>query len=327
MFVKAFAVAARRAPRELLLALLLWLRRVLALWRRRRTSRDRGHQLDERCGIYIPPSIYKRPDPLIYCQDFLMAQGLAVTWDNPDIRLFRDDVPVPSSALVPDTLYEVRATIWNGSFDAPALGLPVHLSYLSFGIGAGEHHVGSTSVDLPIKGVAGHPATAVLHWRTPDAAGHYCLRVRLEWPDDANPNNNLGQENTTVRSPQSPAWFEVPVRNAMGYRREFQLTVDAYEQRPVDPCEQPRKPHPSRRAESEARWAVARQTHGWDTFPVPLGWRVTVEPAELVLDALEERVVRVGIEPPDGFRGRKGFNVNGFSEGSLVGGVTLYVEV
>ncbi|MBV8895300.1 MAG: hypothetical protein JO051_02230, partial [Acidobacteriaceae bacterium] len=30
----------------------------------------------------IPKHIYRRPDPLIYSQQYLMSQGLAVTWNN-----------------------------------------------------------------------------------------------------------------------------------------------------------------------------------------------------------------------------------------------------
>ena len=52
-----------------------------------------------------------RPDPLIYSQPYLMAQGLAVTWDNPDIELFEDGVAVSSSALKPDHPYEVQVRV------------------------------------------------------------------------------------------------------------------------------------------------------------------------------------------------------------------------
>ena len=36
-----------------------------------------------RSSVHLPSTIYKRPDPLIYSQYFLMSKGLAVTWDNP----------------------------------------------------------------------------------------------------------------------------------------------------------------------------------------------------------------------------------------------------
>ena len=40
---------------------------------------------------------FVRPEPLLYSQRALMAQGLAVTWDNPDIVLFLGGAPVSSS--------------------------------------------------------------------------------------------------------------------------------------------------------------------------------------------------------------------------------------
>ncbi len=35
----------------------------------------------------VSSDIYRRPDPLIYDQYYLMAQGIAVSWDNPDIHV------------------------------------------------------------------------------------------------------------------------------------------------------------------------------------------------------------------------------------------------
>src|SRR5207237_1437355 len=135
--------------------------------------------------LFIPPKIYRRPDPLIYDQYYLMAQGLAVTWDNPDIQLY-DKIgnPVSSIALVAGQPYTVRARIWNGSLDAPAVNMPVRFSYLEFGIGTINHLLGETTVDLPVKGAAGCPAYADMPW-TPPSAGHFCLQVELAWDDDA----------------------------------------------------------------------------------------------------------------------------------------------
>src|SRR6266478_3395862 len=126
-----------------------------------------------RGSIRIPSDIYKRPDPLIYSQYYLMSQGLAVTWDNPDIRLETvgpGDRPsgtvVPSHALVADTDYFVIARIWNGSVEAPAVDLPVNFSFLTFGIGITGQDIGLQLVDLPARGVAGCPAFAVQKWHT-----------------------------------------------------------------------------------------------------------------------------------------------------------------
>src|SRR5262249_12441333 len=110
----------------------------------------------QRCAPLSDPA-YKRPDPLLYSQPYLMKQGLAVTWDNPDIELRRAGAPVPSYSLEPDTEYDVVARIWNNSTEAPVVGLPVIFSFLSFGVGTQRHAVGATTVDLGVKGGPNHP--------------------------------------------------------------------------------------------------------------------------------------------------------------------------
>jgi hypothetical protein len=105
------------------LAWLIWL--VVSLVRLcRATGRDPKHQHGD--GT-VPPWAYRQPDPLIYSQQYLQAQGLAVTWHNPDIHLERASVPgveVDSSKLDPDTEYIVVARIWNGSTTAAAVDMP-----------------------------------------------------------------------------------------------------------------------------------------------------------------------------------------------------------
>jgi hypothetical protein len=54
------------------------------------------------------------------------------------------------------------------------------------------------TVSLGVKGTPQGVATAELDWTTPATPGHYCIQVSFSWPDDLNPNNNLGQENTQV---------------------------------------------------------------------------------------------------------------------------------
>jgi hypothetical protein len=193
------------------------------------------------CCIELPPDVYKRADPLLYAQFYLMKMGLAVTWDNPDIQLYEAapgapdglGAPVSSSLLKSNHPYKVRVRVWNGSYAAPAVGLPVHLSYLSFGAGTQSHAVGTSYVDLGVKGSAQQPAFAILDWKTPPIAGHYCLQARLEWSDDANPNNNLGQENTDVGALKSPAELTFTLRNDASVRRRYVLEADAY--RLLDP--------------------------------------------------------------------------------------------
>jgi hypothetical protein len=70
----------------------------------------------------------------------------------------------------------------------------------------------------------------------------------------------------------------------------------------------------------------SERRHGRGRHPVPAGWRVTVDPSELRLQPGKSRDVTVEVTAPDGFLGRRGFNVNAFAGDRLVGGVTLYVD-
>jgi hypothetical protein len=164
---------------------------------------------------YIPPHTYKRPDPLIYSQLYLMSQGLAVTWDNPDIQLYDGLSPVSSHELAPARTYSIRAQIWNGSTEAPAVNMLVRYFYLSFGAGALKHYIGQTLVDVPVKNAAGLPALAEVPGpRRPP--GHYCIQVELDWPDDAHPHNNLGQENVNVKKLNPPNAVQFVLRTYLG---------------------------------------------------------------------------------------------------------------
>lgn len=326
-----------------LIDLIRWIIRQLATRRRGKELRDVRRGRPVRCAprcVVVPPQIYKRADPMIYSQFYLMEQGLAVTWDNPDIQLFDGGVPVSSSLLKADHDYQVAATIYNNSTDAPAVGLPVVFSFLSFGVGTVDNPIGMTKIDLPVKGAAGHPALAKMNWHTPAAAGHYCLRVLLVWPDDANPKNNLGQENTNVGTATSPATFTFPVRNDDTIRKHIKMIADAYAIPPPLDCRQiPGKRDSDRRfpklkradifvppTEAKADWTLARARHGQAAFPIPAGWTVNIEPADFVLAAGGQRDVTVVINPPDDFRGERPFNINATFGGGLLGGVTLYVR-
>jgi hypothetical protein len=304
--------------------------------------RDRKARSSE-CCVAIPASVHKRADPLLYSQSYLMMQGLAVTWDNPDIQLSRNGVPVSSQQLDPDTEYDVEVRIWNGSYDAPALNLPVRLSFRSFGAGTALQPVGGVLVDLGAKGTPQCPAFARFKWRTPRTAGHHCLQASLIWPDDANPANNVGQENTLVGTPHSPAEFHFQLRNASAERRAFDLAPDSYQLPEPPRCDDDpshaaaggsgRLGRPaSRRAESEQRWAAALRRHGRDLQGIEPRWSVAIEPARLELQPWQETTIRVLIASDDpGFSGRHAFNVACFATGAdgirrPAGGVTLYVE-
>ena len=60
----------------------------------------------------IPPHIYRRPDPMIYSQQYLQSQGIAVTWQNPDVTIEQGGVPVDPTQLQPcDDLRRRRADL------------------------------------------------------------------------------------------------------------------------------------------------------------------------------------------------------------------------
>jgi hypothetical protein len=281
----------------------------------------------QHCAV-VPPDVYKRPDPMIYSQSYLMSQGLAVTWDNPDIQLFQAGVPVPSTELVADTDYVIAARIWNGSTEAPAVNLPVDFSFQSFGIGAQTIAIGRTFVTLPVNGAAGHPTTAQMAWHTPATPGHFCVMVDLVWSDDANPANNRGQENTDVRPLASPAQLTFPLRNDRPAPRLITLEADAYELATPPSCEGRPSAEETKLSpeEREAHIADAVRRAGRGRFPIPFGWTVTIDPLSVRLTAGETRDINVVITAPPGFVGRKPFNINALAGEALVGGVTLIVE-
>jgi len=274
-------------------------------------------------GIHLPPHTYKRPDPMIYSQYYLMSKGIAVTWDNPDIQLFDGLSPVSSSNVGTSKKYSIHARIWNGSVDAPVVNMLVRFYYLSFGIGTIKNYIGETFVDVPVKGAIGLPAVAEHAWTTPATAGHYCIQVELLWPDDANPDNNLGQENLNVKKLSSPATFQFTLRNDSRFERRLALKADAYEKPTRQPCpDGPPDAPPRGNIEADP---FAR--HRLKNHPVPPGWHVDFQPADVIaLGPEEEVLVTVKVTPPDGFVGRQAINVNAFDGNDLVGGVTLYAE-
>lgn len=276
---------------------------------------------------------------MIYAQRYLREQGLAVTYDNPDIQLFKSGVPISSSELDADTDYDVVATIYNNSVDAPAVGLNVEFAFLSFGIGAAQTDIGTATVNVPVKGAPGHPARAQIMWHTPITPGHYCLRVEFAWEDDANPKNNLGFENTRVGPAASPVEFEIPLRNDDTIRKHIRMSADGYSIPPRMECgERPTRDETRRKlsafdrrdvfippTEEDADWLLARARHGVEAHPVPPDWRLLIDPMEVTLAPNEERIVHVSIDPPGSFAGKRSFNVNAMHGSRILGGVTLTV--
>jgi hypothetical protein len=291
---------------------------------------------DARCVPVRHPALH-RPDPLIYSQTYLMGLGMGVTWDNPDIQLSLNGVPVSSSALQANTEYDVTARIWNGSAHAPVIGMPVRFTQHGFGIATAASLFGQTTVDVGVKGGPGQPAFASVKWRTPAVAGHFCLQAHLDWFDDSNPNNNLGQENTNVALAQSPAQTAFRLRNDnRDRRRRYRFAVDTYTVPSLPDCrEVDRQADRARRrrrllaGQPLTREAIAPAVldrHDPARHPLPQGWAVALQPDAPVLAPGEEIDVQVVVTPAAGFSGRQPINVNAFDDIGGVGGVTFIVE-
>ncbi len=314
---------------QLLGRLLAWIRRLLAHGGRA----SRGADTD--CVPIRHPE-YVQPDPMIYSQWYLMSLGFAVTWDNPDIELRRGGVAVPSSDVAPDTDYEIVARIWNGSTTAPVVGMDVGMSYIDFGMGVTSVPIGVTKVDLGVKGGPGCPAFASMPWRSPATPGHYCLQVSFDWFDDANPLNNLGQENLQVGHASSPAEFEFTLGNQSDERHSFAFEVDTYAIPAPPPCPPPGRDTPSTSNRRPATRAprttlpavpdAVLARHDRADHPVPEGWSVHFSPERPALAPGGSTSVKLSIEPPTGFVGSQRFNVRAVDGDEFVaGGITVEV--
>jgi hypothetical protein len=262
--------------------------------------------------IEIDHPAFVRPDPLLYSQRYLLSKGLAVTWDNPDITLSLGGVPVSSSDLQPGTTYDVTARIWNNSLDAPVVAMPVHLSFLDFGVGNDPIPIGSSSVDVGVKGSASQPGFVTIPWTTPATPGHYCLQVLLDPADDNDRSNNLGQENTDVVKAVSPAVFAFKLRNDTRLTRRYHFEVDAYQIPQLPKC-----------SDAPVDDATAIRRHRREAHLVHPGFTVHISPPTPALNPGDSITITVSVEPPSGFVGRQPLNVNVFHEQGFAGGVTL----
>jgi hypothetical protein len=85
-----------------------------------------------KCNPPLPEDVIRRPDPCIYSQQYLQSQGIAVTWNNPDIFMAKATTPgviePDSYHLEADTDYLVSVRCHNASTDL-ALGVQVRLLY------------------------------------------------------------------------------------------------------------------------------------------------------------------------------------------------------
>jgi hypothetical protein len=257
---------------------------------------------------------FVRPDPLLYSQRYLRDRGLDVTWDNPDIVLFKGGVPVSSAELDPATTYDVRVRVWNNSLEAPVVAMPVHLLYRSFGAGTQDHPIASDTVDVGVKGSVDQPGFVSIPWTTPATPGHYCLQAQLDPADDVEPGNNIGWENTNVVAAQSSATFTFELRNDTRGTRTYRYELDGYELPALRPC-----------ADDRVEPAARLERHRRGGHPLPDEFQVQITPENPTLAAGNAITVTVTAEPPAGFSGRQAINVNVVHDLGLAGGVTLVV--
>jgi hypothetical protein len=285
-----------------------------------------------RVGCFTIPQLRARPDPYMYSQFWLFLRGIAFTWDNPDFAIIDplNGSVVDSHALAPHKEYLVRMTIHNSSI-MKAVDTTVTLEVLRFGAGTVTlQTLGTANLDVPALG----SGVAQVSWMTPDSAGHNCLRATIFHPDDANPLNNVGQQNTDVAAPASPtSKLNFHVGNQSKHVRRLQLSMNSYRLPSV-----PLRPGPPRgstvgklQGEGPARTSPAylqklREINDFAKFPVPAFLQARLENDEIVLQPGQEIETFVEVTPPKAGQGRQHVNVNVMLDGMLLGGVTAYVE-
>lgn len=200
-----------------------------------------------KCNPPLPEDITRRPDPCIYSQQYLQSQGIAVTWNNPDIWMAKASTPgviePDSYHLEADTDYIVSVRCHNASTDL-ALGVKVRLLYRPWSFNSPDLLPVQTTPSgqevVRFANIAGMSFTVVqFNWHTPPVAPgtaeHFCLQAYLSHPMDINLENNMGQENTNVHSanpghvaPGEVVEVDVPLFNNGKFAKRFGFRADAY---------------------------------------------------------------------------------------------------
>ena len=277
--------------------------------------------------LELPIKITRRPDPNIYSQFFLMAQGLPVTWDNPDVTIALGGVEQDTFNLAPSTNYQVTVAHKNASPFFNANNTQVQVNLLEFGVGGPvASPITTYSLNIPAGTISpGVPRT--FNWTSPGTPGHYCIQVLLAHPDDVNVGNNEGWNNTVVQGVGAGARvaFPIPVWNRFAQARKGQqergdrtervdrsrvrLTLDSYEL--------PR----------------ATTAHGDPELlftPRPALWGAVLEPAELQVgpgDPAGSATLRLNVPVGTPPGTRAAFNVSATAGETPLGGVTIYLDV
>ncbi len=273
--------------------------------------------------VYIPERISNRPDPCLYSQFLLMQLGQPVTWDNPDVALFLGGVEQNTYDLTVNTHYEVRITVHNASREKPAVGTQVAIRWIEFGAGALiRHPIANLAATVPVW-----PGTITLttDWQTPATPGHYCIEIELSHPQDANPANNRGWNNTQVKAAGSEV--QVPIRI-------FNQWVAGPPPTDVVPrtLAMPSDANPWNLVELTVDSYVFHDAIGKDADPNsmfeprPPAWPARVAPNLFHFGPDETyRDVLLIVDAPDTPGPPEAFNVSGRQGGAPIGGVTVTV--
>jgi hypothetical protein len=291
------------------------LRLLRSLFRRRHHPPGRQHKAAATRCVPIDDPAMRVPDPLVYSQQDLMARGLPVTWENPDFTIFDGGTPVDPHDLQPDHTYTVDVRVWNSAPDCPVVAMPVHLSFLDFGMGTVNVPVATRLVDVGVQGGPGNPSHVAFSWHTPPTPGHYCLQALLDPASDRNTKNNLGQHNTDVVEAHSPGVFAFTLRNETRREHRYRFETDAYVLHTPE-CEEL----------EEYRKDLARHLVA---TPLPAGWTVALAPDQPVLAPGALVSVTATVTPPAGFDGTQRVNIHAlYTDGHtdvLAGGVSVDV--
>ena len=243
-YVRSAIIAPIAAVIKVILMLLLLLPMLLACfwrWLRERKDGFRDQEEEEKdCKHPFPEDLMRRPDPCIYSQTYLQAQGLPVTWNNPDIWVARKATPniiePDSYHLEENTDYIVTVQAHNASTDL-AVGVRVRLVYRPWSfnspdlvpvqVDANGNEV-FRIVNIPPMG----STVTTFAWRTPPVGpqgSHFCLQAILSHPLDTNGANNLGQENTVVIDTNGQsARVVVPLHNPARVAQRLTITATEY---------------------------------------------------------------------------------------------------
>ncbi len=291
------------------------IRLLCRLFHRHPEAPDRQDKAAKTRCVPITDPAMRTPDPLVYSQYDLMARGLPVTWENPDFTIYLGGTQVGSHELLPDTTYFVDVRVWNAATDCPVALMPVHLSYLDFGMGTVSVPVGTELVDVGVVGAPNNPSIVRFTWHTPATVGHYCLQALLDPASDRNRKNNLGQHNTDVVEAHSPGVFAFTLRNDTDRAHRYEFDADAYVLRTPE-C-------------AELEKYRDKLAHHLVTTPVPSGWTVDLTPSSSTLAPGAVASITATVNPPAAFVGTQRINVHAFYiDGHLrvlAGGVSVDV--